>query len=131
MLELLRKLGIPPMLALLVACLVSVVPVSIELDNRYSKAEETQKNLDRVNWQLRQLASEVSSLAGTEPVLVAVVTANNNKPTVLLPPVANSTVPLLEKKKALESANTSLQATQQRLQVLQTNMGKQNDHSLP
>lgn len=135
MFDFLKKMGLPAMVAGVVAALIAVIPMIFKIDERYAKTEEVisgnQQAADRIN----ELSIEVGRLAGTTQVLVAVLSAKTDhiiadeepkKPhrrklvTTLTTPVIN-TAPKnsLEAIEKLNSVSNSLKVTQQNLLSIQ------------
>lgn len=76
MLEMLKKLGLPATVAAVVAALVTIIPFLFKIDERYAKADELNARIVTVSKQINDLSIEVGRLAGTQQVLVAVISAN-------------------------------------------------------
>ena len=78
MLELLKKIGLPATVAAVIASLVTVLPILFKIDERYAKAEDLQMQIKKVEEDMNQLSIEVGKLAGTQQVLVSIMSAKVN-----------------------------------------------------
>ena len=75
MFELLKKIGLPSVVAAVVALLVTVVPLMFKIDDRYAHDAD----LTALEKKVDALAAEVGQLAGTQQVLVTVISASLNR----------------------------------------------------
>jgi len=75
--DLLKKLGVPSAVAALVALLVTVIPMILKADSRYTKEEDFNKSIKELTEKVNALTSETGRIAGTTQVLVAVLAAKD------------------------------------------------------
>ena len=133
-LSFLKKIGLPGIIAAIVSAVVAMIPFLFQLDERYAKADDIDVKLTAVSKQISELTIEVGRLAGTQQVIVAVMSA---KPEVRLapaptpvdpapvapttPPPPLTTVPktVEERKDRLDEVSRSLAHTQSRVQQIQ------------
>jgi hypothetical protein len=141
LLDLFKKWGVPTAILAIVATLGIALPAFFFIDDRYAKAQQMQN----IYVQLNQLTQEVSQLAGTEQVLVAVITSNSGGKVQIpafttIPPAVQGAPPIAstgaqppvsvpstdaEKTNLLNQVTTQVQATQEHLQTIQQNLPKQ------
>src|ERR1035437_6065218 len=81
----LKKIGLPGIIAGMVSALVTMVPILFQIDERYAKADDIEPKMVVISKQLTDLTTEVGRLAGTQQVMVAIMSAK--------PEVRFSTVP--------------------------------------
>lgn len=138
----LKKIGLPGIIAAIVSAVVTMVPFLFQLDERYAKAEDLDNKLVAVSKQINELTIEVGRLAGTQQVIVAIMSA---KPEVRLAqepaPIVQAPAPILlplpdplklekptsleipktpeERKVRLDQVSKSLEHTQFRVQQIQ------------
>ena len=138
MLELLKKIGIPATVAAVIASLVTLLPILFKIDERYAKAEDLQQQIKKVEDDMNQLSIEVGKLAGTQQVLVSIMSAKVNtvqvqpteqpKPVMTAPkPVVKEDVVVMptkppatpeEAQVQLETVNRALVQTQRKTQTI-------------
>jgi hypothetical protein len=75
--DLLKKLGVPSAVAALVALLVTVIPMILKADSRYTKEEDFHKSITELTEKVNALTSETGRIAGTTQVLVAVLASKD------------------------------------------------------
>ena len=138
-----KKVGMPSLIAAMVAGVVTLVPYLFRLDERYAKAEATDAKLVVISNQLSELTTEVGKLAGTQQVMVSIMsaaqtvrlqeptrryvpgpnisTAPANEPVVTGSPPISVSVPKTpaERDKRLDAVSKSLESTQVRVQQIQ------------
>jgi hypothetical protein len=83
MLELLKKLGLPATVAAIVSAMVTVVPFLFKIDGRYAKAEELTTAIQKLETKQTALTTEISKLAGTTEVLVALASQKTDEATTI------------------------------------------------
>lgn len=140
----LKKIGLPGIIAAIVSAVVTMVPFLFQLDERYAKADDLEAKMVTVSKQINDLTIEVGRLAGTQQVMVAIMSAKPEvrlatapepvaapapvaaaAPTpapVLAPlPTLSTSVPktVEEKKVRLDEVSRALEHTQQRVQQIQ------------
>lgn len=118
----LKKIGLPGIIAGIVSALVTMVPILFQIDERYAKADD----MAVISKQLTELTVEVGRLAGTQQVMVAIMSAKpevrfspvprrlNEISTVEAPTILPTTIP-----KTTEERNTSLEAVTKSLEYIQ------------
>ena len=74
-LEFLKKIGLPGIIAAIVSAVVTMVPFLFQLDERYAKADDLEAKMVTVSKQINDLTIEVGRLAGTQQVMVAIMSA--------------------------------------------------------
>lgn len=75
MLDLLKKIGVPATVAAVIATLVTTVPLLFKLDERYAKEEDLVAQTARTEKAINEITSEISRLAGTQQVVVSLMSA--------------------------------------------------------
>lgn len=70
-----KKIGLPGIIAALVSALITLIPFLFKIDERYAKAEDTTAQLTVISKQISDLTIEVGRLAGTQQVMVAIMSA--------------------------------------------------------
>ena len=73
MVEFLKKLGVPALIAGIVGAMVTIVPILFKVDERYAKEQQLTTEVVRLESQINDLSIEVGKLAGSTQVLVAVM----------------------------------------------------------
>lgn len=141
--DLLKKFGVPSIIAAVVSALIAILPLMFKIDERYAKEEDVSDKIEVLSKQIQDLSIEVGQLAGSQQVLVAVIASNNaetesSKPRIVSRPTritsatpkpvtvedAGPTASTLEIKTAaerqekLKSVYKSLELTQQRVQEI-------------
>ena len=139
-----KKIGLPGIIAAIISAVITMIPFLFKLDERYAKADDTDVKLVAISKQITDLTIEVGRLAGTQQVMVAIMSAKPEvrlatieppapiiKPTPVMvsaaptaPPPIDTTVPktVEERKTRLEDVSRSLEHTQVRvLQIQQQN----------
>lgn len=86
MLELLKKIGLPATVAAIIASLVTLLPVLLKIDERYAKAEELALQIKKVEDDMNLLSIEIGKLAGTQQVLVSIMSARVDVPKITSAP---------------------------------------------
>jgi hypothetical protein len=135
-----KKIGLPGIIAALVSAIVTMIPFLFQLDERYAKADDTNTQLTLISKQISDLTIEVGRLAGTQQVMVAIMSAKPEvrytpvepvreriviplkiAPTVAEPPLPVATIPKTpeERKTRLEEVTKSLEHTQSRVLQIQ------------
>jgi hypothetical protein len=142
-----KKIGLPGIIAALVSAIVTMIPFLFQLDERYAKADDTNTQLTLISKQISDLTIEVGRLAGTQQVMVAIMSAKPevryapvepvNVPTQIVrnapapvasiapvtvePPIPSTVVPKTseERKTRLEEVTRSLEHTQSRVLQIQ------------
>lgn len=71
----LKKIGLPGIIAAIVSAVVTMIPFLFQLDERYAKADVLDERLTIVAKQINELTTEVGKLAGTQQVLVSIMSA--------------------------------------------------------
>lgn len=137
MLEFLKKIGLPGIIAALVSAIVTMIPILFQLDDRYAKAEDIDRRLETVSKQVQDLSIEMGKLAGTQEVLVSVLSKSETRIVHAEPPAKSIESPTVEpslptaKLKMApkpESTNSiqlnevsrQLKATQQKIEQIQS-----------
>lgn len=87
----LKKIGLPGIIAAIVSAVVTMVPFLFQLDERYAKADDMEARMVTVSKQMNDLTVEVGRLAGTQQVMVAIMSA---KPEVRLAPLPVEATPV-------------------------------------
>lgn len=88
----LKKAGVPGIIAAIVSAVVTMIPFLFQIDERYAKADDLEKQISVVTKQINDLTIEVGRLAGTQQVLVSIMS------------VRQSAIPLPEQPKPVASA---------------------------
>lgn len=73
----LKKIGLPGIIAAIVSAVVTMIPFLFQIDERYAKADDLEKQISTVTKQINDLTIEVGRLAGTQQVLVSIM---SNRP---------------------------------------------------
>ena len=73
MLEFLKKIGLPGIIAAIISAVVTMIPFLFQLDERYAKADEIDQRIAVLTKQTTDLTIEVGRLAGTTQVLVSIM----------------------------------------------------------
>lgn len=133
-----KKIGLPGIIAALVSVIVTTIPFLFKLDERYEKTEDAAA----ISKQINDLTIEVGKLAGSQQVMVAIMSAKPevrySEPIVLKPlsiptpveaaPIVSAEAPLLpltvpktaeERKIRLDQVAKSLALTQTRVLQIQ------------
>jgi hypothetical protein len=71
----LKKIGLPGIIAAIVSAVVTMIPFLFQLDERYAKADDLEARMVTVSKQINDLTIEVGRLAGTQQVMVAIMSA--------------------------------------------------------
>jgi hypothetical protein len=80
MVEFLKKLGVPALVAGIVGAMITIVPILFKVDERYAKEQQLVNEVVRLEGQINDLSVEVGKLAGSTQVLVAVMSAKQEAP---------------------------------------------------
>ena len=132
-----KKIGLPGIIAALVSVIVTTIPFLFKLDERYEKTEDAAA----ISKQINDLTIEVGKLAGSQQVMVAIMSSKPevrySEPIVLKPlsiptpveaPIVSAEAPLLpltvpktaeERKIRLDQVAKSLALTQTRVLQIQ------------
>jgi hypothetical protein len=96
MVEFLKKLGVPAMIAAMLGALLTIIPIMFKLDERYAKEQQLTQEVVRLEGQINDLSIEVGKLAGSTQVLVSVMSAKQEVQKVIYKPVQPMAVPKTE-----------------------------------
>lgn len=136
MLEFLKKIGLPGIIAAIISAVVTMIPFLFQLDERYAKADEIDQRIAVLTKQTTDLTIEVGRLAGTTQVLVSVMSKSERTdkasfveqphtvsvPTTLKPltvaPSLPNTFTRDDKKAKLDEVSRSLDRTQQKVEAI-------------
>ena len=61
-----KKIGLPGVIAAIVSAVVTMIPFLFQIDERYAKADDLEKQITTVTKQINDLTIEVGRLAGTQ-----------------------------------------------------------------
>lgn len=70
MLDLLKKIGVPGTVAAVVASLVTMVPFLFQVDERYAKADDVTRLIEKLERRNQRLEREISQLSGFQEAMV-------------------------------------------------------------
>ena len=87
-----KKIGLPGVIAAIVSAVVTMIPFLFQIDERYAKADDLEKQITTVTKQINDLTIEVGRLAGTQQVLVSIMS------------VRQAAIPLPEQKPTVVAA---------------------------
>lgn len=87
MLDLLKKIGLPATIAAIIASLITLLPIVFKIDERYAKADELAEQIKKVEDDMNSLSIEIGKLAGTQQVLVSILSARVEQPRLATAPV--------------------------------------------
>jgi outer membrane murein-binding lipoprotein Lpp len=80
MVEFLKKLGVPALVAGIVGAMMTIIPILFKVDERYAKEQQLTSEVARLEGKIDDLTVEVGKLAGSTQVLVAVISAKQEAP---------------------------------------------------
>lgn len=80
MVEFLKKLGVPALVAGIIGAMMTIIPILFKVDERYAKEQQLTTEVVRLEGQINDLSVEVGKLAGSTQVLVAVMSAKQEPP---------------------------------------------------
>lgn len=89
MFELLKKIGIPATVALVVTALVTVVPMVFGIDGRYAKADE----IEKTNRRITEIAAEINKIAGAQETLIVIISQQTPRPDKSIAPLKSAPSP--------------------------------------
>lgn len=73
MFDILKKLGVPATVALVVSALITVVPIIFGIDKRYAKTEEVSTQVEKLQRQVLDLTTEIGKIAGAQETLLDIL----------------------------------------------------------
>lgn len=73
MFDILKKLGVPATVALVVSALITVVPIIFGIDKRYAKTEEVSTQVEKLQRQVLDLTTEIGKIAGAQETLLNIL----------------------------------------------------------
>lgn len=73
MFDILKKLGVPATVALVVSALVTFIPIFLKIDKRYAKTEEVSTQVEKLQRQMFDLTTEIGKIAGAQKTLLDIL----------------------------------------------------------
>jgi hypothetical protein len=130
-----KQIGLPGIVAAIISAMITMIPFLFKLDERYAKADDTDAKLTMISKQVNDLSVELGRLAGTQQVMVAIMSAKREvrfadakssptpevAPLTAAPPPIATTIPKTpeERSARLEDVSKSLEHTQAKVQQIQ------------